>query len=100
VRDSVVHRIGASVDLAPTLLAQLGIPSAGFRWGQNLLTPGREGFAYFEYHDGFSFIDRRGWLVYDERARRIVGQSPGAGAGQQRSGSALMQASFADYLAR
>ncbi len=100
VRDTVVHRIGASVDLAPTLLAQLGISSTGFRWGQDLLTPGRDGFAYFEYHDGFSFIDRRGWLVYDERARRAVGQSPGATAAHQRSGSALLQASFADYLAR
>ena len=100
VRDTVVHRIGASVDLAPTLLAQLGIASTGFRWGQDLLTPGRDGFAYFEYHDGFSFIDRRGWVVYDERARRAVEQSAGAGAAHLRSGSALLQASFADYLAR
>ena len=100
VRDTVVHRIGASVDVAPTLLAQLGISSAGFRWGQDLLTPGREGFAYFEYHDGFSFIDRRGWLVYDERARRVVEQSSTATAAHQRSGSALLQSSFADYLAR
>ena len=100
VRDTVVHRIGASVDLAPTLLAQLGISSTGFRWGQDLLTPGRDGFAYFEYHDGFSFIDRHGWLVYDERARRAVEQSPGASAAHQRGGSALLQATFADYLAR
>ena len=100
VRDTVVHRIGASVDLAPTLLAQLGVASAGFRWGQNLLAGAGSGFAWFEYHDGFTYIDRTGWLVYDERARQVLERSPGAGARHQRIGSALLQASFADYLAR
>jgi phosphoglycerol transferase MdoB-like AlkP superfamily enzyme len=100
VRDTVVHRIGASVDLAPTLLAQLGVSPRGFRWGQNLLAGDAGGFAHFEHHDGFAFIDRAGWMVYDERARRVLEQSAGAGAHHQRVGTALLQASFADYLAR
>ncbi|MBC7840907.1 MAG: sulfatase-like hydrolase/transferase [Gemmatimonadaceae bacterium] len=100
VRDTVVHRIASSVDLAPTLLAQLGISSEGFRWGQDLFSGARDGHAYFEYHDGFTFIDRAGWLVYDERAGRALEQSPGAGAQQQRLGAALLQATFADYLSR
>ncbi|MES3032596.1 MAG: LTA synthase family protein [Gemmatimonadota bacterium] len=100
VRDTVIHRIGASVDLAPTLLTQLGLRREGFRWGRNLLTTGQDGFAYFANNDGFAFIDGRGWLVFDERANRTVEQSPGAGASHRRNGSALLQASFADYLAR
>jgi phosphoglycerol transferase MdoB-like AlkP superfamily enzyme len=100
VRDTVVHRIGASVDLAPTLLAQLGVSPAGFRWGHNLLRGDVGGFAHFEYHDGFAYIDRTGWMVYDERAQRVLERSPGAGAGHQRTGMALLQAVFADYLAR
>lgn len=100
VRDTVVHRIATSVDLAPTLLRQLGLRPDGFRWGQNILQPGSGGFAYFAYHDGFAFIDGRGWLVYDERSRQRLEQSAGAGPGHQRSGSALLQSSFADYLVR
>ena len=100
VRDTVVHRIAASVDLAPTLLRQLGVRPDGFRWGQNILQPGTGGFAYFAYHDGFAFIDGRGWMVYDERSRQRLEQSAGAGPEHQRSGSALLQASFADYLTR
>jgi phosphoglycerol transferase MdoB-like AlkP superfamily enzyme len=100
VRDTVVHRIGASTDLAPTLLAQLGIEHAAFRWGRNLLTAQPGGFAYFSQHDGFAFLDQRGWLVEDERGGRTLAQSAGAGPAQRRSGSALLQASFADYLAR
>lgn len=100
VRDTVVHRIAASTDLAPTLLAQLGIPPAGFRWGRNLLTTRDGAFAYFAHNDGFAYIDRSGWLVHDERGQRTLEQSGGAGAPQRRGGSALLQASFADYLAR
>ncbi len=100
VRDTVVHRISASVDVAPTLLGQLGVSPEGFRWGQNILQPGAGGFAYFAYNEGFTFIDPTGWLVFDERARRVIAQSSAAGRGHFRSGSALLQASFADYLTR
>ena len=100
VRDTVVHHIASSTDLAPTLLAQLGIPAEGFRWGRNIFDRGSAAFAYFEYHDGFAYIDRDGWLVYDERAGRALERSAHGGASQQRSGSALLQASFADYLSR
>ncbi len=100
MRDTVIHRIGASVDLAPTLLMQLGLRRADFRWGRNLLTTEQGGFAYFANNDGFAFIDSAGWLVFDERANRALEQSPGAGPTHRRNGSALLQASFADYLAR
>ena len=100
VRDTVVHRIGASVDLAPSLLTQLGVPRDGFRWGRNLLTSAPGGFAYFANNEGFAFIDQAGWLVYDERARRTTEQSPGGGASHRRNGSALLQLTFADYLER
>ncbi len=100
VRDTVVHRIAASVDLAPTLLTQLGIRSEGFRWGQNILQPDDGGFAYFAHNDGFAFIDRAGWLVFDERAGRAVASHGRSEAAHRRRGSALLQATFADYLSR
>ncbi len=100
VRDTVVHRIGGSVDVAPTLLAQLGVPATGFRWGRDLLRTGAPEFAYFAHDDAVAYIDRQGFLVYDERARRVLERSAGAGPVHQRNGSALLQGTFADYLAR
>ncbi|HYW51460.1 MAG TPA: hypothetical protein VE861_12690, partial [Gemmatimonadaceae bacterium] len=100
VRDTVVHDIGASVDLAPTLLAQLQLPRSNFRWGRDLLAAGSGGFAYFASNDGFAYIDRTGWLVFDERAHRTLERSAAAGATHVRSGGALLQATFDDYLAR
>lgn len=100
VRDTVVHRIAASTDLAPTLLMQLGMPLAGFRWGRNLLTTRDGAFSYFAHNDGFAYVDGSGWLVHDERGQRTIEQSGRAGAAQLRGGRALLQASFGDYLAR
>ena len=100
VKDTVVHRIGASVDVAPTLLGQLGIVPTGFRWGSDMFAGQRGGFAYFDHNDGFGFVDGGGWLVYDERAGRVLDRSASAGARQQRNGTALLQASFADYLSK
>jgi phosphoglycerol transferase MdoB-like AlkP superfamily enzyme len=100
VRDTVVHRIGASVDLAPTLLTQLGVSHDRFRWGRSLLTAQPGGFAYFAEHDGFAYIDQRGWLLHDERAGRTLASSGTVGSAQRRSGTALLQGSFADYLMR
>ena len=100
VRDTVVHRIGSSVDLAPTMLLQLGLSRAGFRWGRNLLQQGPGGFAWFAHQDGFAFIDPAGWLVFDERSRQDVQRAGAADRSHWRRGSALLQASFADYLSR
>lgn len=100
VRDTVVHRVGSSTDLAPTLLGQLGVAPAGFRWGQSLLRAGNEGFAWFANRDGFAYLDRHGWVVFDERARRTSDSTGADGAVHRRNGSALLQATFADYLAR
>ncbi len=100
VRDTVVHHLAASVDLAPSLLGQLGIRPVGFRWGQNILRTDAGGFAYFSHNDGFAFIDRTGWLVYDERAGRTLAQSGAASPSHLRRGAALLQATFADYLQR
>lgn len=100
VRDTVIHTIASQTDIAETLLAQLDQPSSDFRWGSDILSRGDGGFAYFAYHDGFAFIDRRGWMVYDELAHKAVQSGAGAGLEHQRRGAAMLQVSFDDFLAR
>jgi hypothetical protein len=100
VRDTVVHRFGSQVDVAPTLLAQLKRPAAAYRWGKNLLDPAAPNFTYFAHHDGFAFGDADGWLVFDERAQRALEQTGRASEAHRRRGAALLQVSFDEYLAR
>ncbi|MBX6333696.1 MAG: LTA synthase family protein, partial [Gemmatimonadaceae bacterium] len=74
VRDTVVTRVGAQTDLAPTLLAQLGLPHAAYRWGRNLLAADATSFASFSYLDGFGVVDERGGVVYDAVRRQVTQQ--------------------------
>jgi phosphoglycerol transferase MdoB-like AlkP superfamily enzyme len=98
VRDTVVTRIGSQTDLAPTLLAQLHLPHAQYRWGRNILAPDAAPFAYFPYLDGFGVVDARGRLVYDALARRVMQRTGGAGEPEVRSGLAFLRLSYQDYL--
>ncbi|MFN8574451.1 MAG: LTA synthase family protein [Gemmatimonadaceae bacterium] len=100
VQDTVIHTVGSQLDVSPTLLAQLGRTSSEYTWGKDIMTQNDGGFAYFAYHDGFAFIDARGWMVYDELAHTTVQSGGRVGVTQQRRGSAMLQASFDEFLSR
>lgn len=97
-RDTVITRIGSQTDLAPTLLAQLGLPHTQYRWGGDLLAPGTPAFAYFAYRDGFGFVDARGGVVYDVLGGRIMERTGSAGAAEVRAGLAYLRLSYQAYL--
>lgn len=98
VHDTVVTRIGSQTDLAPTLLAQLHLPHAQYRWGRNLFAQDAPSFAYFPYLDGFGVVDARGRLVYDALGRRVMQRAGEVGAPEVRSGLAYLRLSYQDYL--
>lgn len=97
-RDTVIERIGSQTDLAPTLLAQLGLPHGQYRWGHDLLAAGAPSFAYFSYHDGFGIVDPRGRLVYDVISRRVTEREGDVGQPEVRSGLAYLRLSYQAYL--
>ncbi len=97
-RDTVVSRIGAQTDVAPTLLAQLGIDHARYHFGRDLLAPNGRSFAYYSFVDGFGFVDARGSLVYDALAKRVTQRYGDAGEPEQRAGLSLLRLSFQAYL--
>jgi phosphoglycerol transferase MdoB-like AlkP superfamily enzyme len=67
----VVTRIGSQIDLAATLLFQLGLDAEEFRFSQNLLCNPKEQFAYYAFNDGFGFVTPGGYFVWDH-----IGQMP------------------------
>ena len=100
VRDTVVGTIGSQTDLAPTLLAQLGLPHAAYRWGRDLLASDARSFAYFSYIDGFGYVDDAGRLVYDPISRRVTQRAGRAGAAQLRAGLSILRESYQAYIDR
>lgn len=97
-RDTVISRFGAQTDVAPTLLAQLGIGHAQYRFGRDVLAPDGASFAYYSFLDGFGFVDARGSLVYDALANRVTQRYGDAGEPEQRAGLSLLRLSFQAYL--
>lgn len=100
VRDTVVTVVGSQVDVAPTLLAQLGRPHAQYRWGKNLLADDVKPFAFFGYLDGFGWVDARGRLVYGYNTHQVMQRTPGAGDQEVRAGEAYQRLTYQDFLGR
>lgn len=98
VRDTVITTIGSQTDLAPTLLAQLGLPHAAYRWGRDLLAPGARSFAYFSYIDGFGYVDDAGRLVYDPVSGKVTERAGRAGRAELRAGLAILRQSYQSYI--
>ncbi len=100
VRDTVITIVGSQVDVAPTLLAQLGLAHAQYKWGKNLLAADVRPFAFFSYLDGFGWVDARGRLVYSYNTRLVMQRTPGADETSVRAGEAYQRLSYQDFLVR
>ena len=100
VRDTVIGVVGSQVDVAPTLLAQLGLAHAQYKWGKNLLAADVQPFAFFSYLDGFGWVDARGRLVYGYNTRQVMQRTPNADDHAVRAGEAYQRLTYQDFLGR
>lgn len=62
-----VNRLSNQMDLATTLLKQLGLESAPFKWSRDLFNPYSPEFAYYSFEEGLGWITQNGHFVYDAR---------------------------------
>lgn len=72
-RPMCIQKICSQIDLAPTLLAQLGIDNRAYAFGKNVLdsaytTP----FAFYSFVDGFGLVCDSDTVVYDAKANQIL----------------------------
>ena len=87
-------------DLAATLLAQLQLPHAQFRWSRDVLSASyRYPFAVHNYNNGFSLTDSTGFIAYDLDSYRLVTNESSQAARLERMGKAILQATTADLKA-
>ena len=87
-------------DLAATLLAQLQLPHAQFRWSRDVLSASyRYPFAVHNYNNGFSLTDSTGFIAYDLESQRLVTNESSQAKHLERMGKAILQATTADLKA-
>ncbi|WP_375436517.1 LTA synthase family protein [uncultured Hymenobacter sp.] len=99
-RGRVVSALGSQTDVAATLLAQLQLPTAPYRWSRDLLRPVLQPSAFYCYTDGFGFITPAGLLLFDNISRREISRDAAVPATQLQQGQAYEQLTYADYLAK
>ena len=72
-RPRVVEDYAAQIDIAATLLAQLGVAHDDFDYSKDIFAPSPpRKFAYYTFNDGFGVVDASGEAVWDATADRAV----------------------------
>lgn len=72
-RPRVVEDYAAQIDIAATLLAQLGVAHDDFDYSKDIFAPTLpRKFAYYTFNDGFGVVDASGEAVWDATAGRAV----------------------------
>ncbi len=86
----VVETYGSQIDLAATLLGQLGIAHGDYAFSKDLFAPEPpRKFAYYTFNDGFGVVDASGEAIWDATSDRAVSETaPGCSTSAARCSSA------------
>lgn len=100
-------RLGSQVDIAATLLSELGLAAEKFRWSNDLLSEPRASFAYYAFEGGFGMIEPNRSVVYHDLTGRWVvtdrsgvsmSRTGGEASEAAKPGQAMMQAIYQDFM--
>lgn len=97
----VISAYASQIDLAATLLNQLGLPHSDFSFSKNIFNPLSPKFAFYTYPNGFGFIDSTGITAYDCDSEQILIASPQTNNEERvRKGKAMLQTLYDDLGTR
>ena len=93
----VVEAYGSQIDIAATLLSQLGIDHSDFDYSKDLLDESLPKFGYYAYNEGFVVVDERGESGWDAPSDRTT---EGSIEEQLAWGRTLLQQTYEDIARR
>ena len=74
-RPEVVETYCSQVDIAATLLGQMGIAHADFDYSKDIFAPvPPRKFGYYAFNNGFGVVDASGSVIYDATAGKVIGE--------------------------
>lgn len=96
-----VDRICNQTDLAATLLGQMGLPHADFRFSRDVLSRTyRYPCAVHTWSGGLSFIDSTGYSALDLASGRVLSEQPAASESRRQKAKAFLQTCYDDLGSR
>ncbi len=90
--------VGSQTDITPTVLTQLNLNAADYKWGKNLANPNTKAWAYFSFINGFGYVEDQNYFIYDNVGKQISESNKTPDAIQLKNGQALEQIFYQDYL--
>lgn len=91
-----VKAVYSQMDVAATVLAQLGIAAPEFRWSKNIFDPATPAWAFFVFNDGFGFANAENRVLFDNVGRRTMDRA--APSKELEAGKTLMQRTYQSFL--
>jgi len=67
-----IRKLGGHHDLAATLLPQMGLSGANYKWSKNLLSTGSKEFAYYQSESVIGWKEGRNFYVYSYLEDRLL----------------------------
>jgi len=72
LKGTVCERFGSQVDIAATLLHQLGITSEKFKWSKDLFNPYNHNYTYYSDEVGLGWVCPDGDFIYDHNLNTVI----------------------------
>ena len=91
VRDTIISKYGTQIDVAKTLLRQMDIDCEEFEFSKNLLDESIKGHSFFDFNDGFGYMDQNNHLVYDNQGKKWLLKESVGEASDTLIGEAILQ---------
>ncbi len=90
-----IEAVGSQIDIAATLLRQLGIGHDDFIFSKNLLDTNSPHFAFIAAPSLFGMITNQGYIIYDYDANKVI-ETHGADNNLTEKGKAFIQILYND----
>ncbi|MXV15535.1 LTA synthase family protein [Hufsiella ginkgonis] len=101
-KGKVADKIMSQTDIAATLLGQLNLPSASFKWSKDVFNPGTPAFAFYNWDNGFGFATPQQTISFDNIGKHLIYRKNKVDKktddSLSRVGKACMQQVFSDYM--
>lgn len=91
---------GSQIDIAATLLAQLGLPHDEFAFSKNMLNPASPHFGYFTFPNAFGMITPQNQVVFNCESNTPVSDEGTHKGENLNKGKALLQKLYDDLAKR
>lgn len=94
----VIDKCASQLDISSTLMKQLRLTGDPFPFSKNIFDSIAAPWAFFNFNNGFGFMQHDKKLIYDNVGKILIEQEGRVSIRDIEAGKALMQGVFQDYL--